>query len=84
MLDEPAQKKRKLSGAGDSDEETSRPHASTTNDVQYARLSSQVRANQHIVKLHEIVKKECDQIISLIVSHSTSNKHPVESYLRIK
>ncbi|KAF8349700.1 proteasome activator pa28 REG alpha beta subunit [Amanita rubescens] len=65
-LDEPSQKKRKLNDTSDSDEEASRPNTSTMNDFQYARLSGQVRANHHIVKLHEIVKKECDQLIGLI------------------
>ncbi|KAF8733939.1 hypothetical protein AX14_003558 [Amanita brunnescens Koide BX004] len=64
-LDEPAQKKRRLNGSSDGEEEVSGPHA-TINDVQYARLPSGVHANHHIVKLHEIVKKECEQLVSFI------------------
>ncbi|KAF8632997.1 hypothetical protein AX15_001594 [Amanita polypyramis BW_CC] len=59
--DEPLQKKRKLNGGNETDE-----HIPAMNDVQSARLPSCVHANHHIVKLHEFVKKECEQLVNLI------------------
>ncbi|KAK2461593.1 hypothetical protein APHAL10511_006056 [Amanita phalloides] len=63
VSDEPLVKKRKLNGLGDVDES---PQVYSTNDVQFARLPSLVHANNHIVKLHEHVKKECEQFVGLI------------------
>ena len=37
--------------------------ASTT----YARLPSQMVANQHLVKVHNEIKKECEELVQLIV-----------------
>ncbi|KAM6498494.1 Proteasome activator pa28 [Amanita muscaria] len=57
--EEPTTKKRKINGDGDVD-------ASTSNDTRFSRLPSRVRGNNHVVRVHETVKKECQQLVSFI------------------
>jgi len=54
--DDPTTKKRKLNGDGDVE-------ASIVNDTQFARFASRVHANNHLAKVHGILKKECEQLV---------------------
>ena len=50
-----------------------------SNDVRHAVYPNLVTANQHIDKVHAIVKKECEQLADSCVSairSSTTNCHP--------
>lgn len=53
-------KKRKL-------DDSSSAGAIPVNSVVYARLPSQMLANQHLIKIHGVIKTECEDLVQLIV-----------------
>jgi proteasome activator subunit 3 (PA28 gamma) len=56
---EPDTKKRRMETDGT---------ASVGNDTAYARYLASVHANQHLTKVHAIVKKECEELAQNCVS----------------
>jgi proteasome activator subunit 3 (PA28 gamma) len=58
-LDEPESKKRKL--------DESAPNGSSHAD-EGARFANQMLANSHIQNVHDILKKECEELAEYIVS----------------
>lgn len=66
-------KKRKL----DSDESVNgvTSGVSATNDTRNARYPNLMHANKHIVKVHELMKRECEQLAELIVRGYELSQH---------
>ncbi|KAJ6575354.1 proteasome activator pa28 REG alpha/beta subunit [Mycena capillaripes] len=56
--EQPQPKKRKI-------DEGSTVASAATNDAQYARLPNLVHANRMLVELHEALKRECEQLVTL-------------------
>jgi hypothetical protein len=59
-------RKRDLNGADPTSTSLSIPSA--TNDSQFARLPSHMLANKHMSQhVHQIVKRECEQLVTMVV-----------------
>jgi proteasome activator subunit 3 (PA28 gamma) len=39
-----------------------------SNDTMYARYLAQVRSNQHLTKVHDVVKRQCEELAKSCVS----------------
>lgn len=61
--DELEKKKRKRLDTDGNDVEFTRPQS-----TQYARLPNLIHANKHIVEVHKSIKKECEDMVMLVVS----------------
>jgi proteasome activator subunit 3 (PA28 gamma) len=61
---EPPSKKRKLSG---DDADSSDTSNSTSNDAQNARYPNLVVSNKRIKSMHEVIKKQCEELASSVV-----------------
>ena len=63
--DEPESKKRKLADGA--------PNGKTSHDTDpSARYTNQMLSNQHVIKVHDILKKECEELADSIVSRGPS------------